>query len=259
MRNDFYKKLLRSIEEHAKLRRGSMIVEGAVFLPVYIFAAVALILLIKACWLDIIVYSAAHNEIAENSSIDKISVYLELKHALNEAGADGNNIILTETDCILDCPGMDNLKKYSFIYDTEIRTPDPLVKHILLKNSLVSRKWTGFSVNGSQFGFDNMSLDENGHIVYIFPRSGGRYHEENCRYVNAQYETLVLNDSLKNRYDPCSLCIKGDEPDGQEVCIFKYGSSYHNKYCTSVDKFVIKIDERDAVIKNYTPCSICGG
>ena len=65
--------------------------------------------------------------------------------------------------------------------------------------------------------------------------------------------------SVKKKYKPCPLCTNGSEAAGSTVYVFRYGGSYHNAGCDSVDKYVIDMDRADAVIKNYSPCSVCGG
>ena len=104
-----------------------------------------------------------------------------------------------------------------------------------------------------------MALDEDGNVVCIFPRAGGRYHGTGCRYVNSYAAETVLDASVKKKYKSCPLCTSGSEAAGSTVYVFRYGGSYHSAGCDSVDKYVIDMDRADALIKNYSPCSVCGG
>jgi hypothetical protein len=230
------------LNKQMKIRRGSMLTEGAVFLPVYIIAVVTLIYLVRICWTDVLVFSTVENQVREASVGVNLNMFQETRSALNSAGADGSR-----------------LKIYSIPSDVSAKLPVSIRKNIVLENELVYRQWTGMSIDGEAFGYDRMEIDETGNTVYVFPRSGGRYHGRTCRYVNSYDVESVLSQEIKTKYSRCPLCTDGSEHIGNTVYIFQYGRSYHNADCDSVDKYVIEIDKADAVIKGYSECSVCGG
>ncbi len=241
-----------------KSKKGSMIVEGAIFIPVFVVAAVVLVCLVKACWLQILVFNAAADQIkiaaANEMSVSAYGVSSELE----DSGVDSSGLTLRSGGSVT-VAGIPDIQRIDFSYDSRIALPVSNVKSIFLDNRILSRKWTGKDIEGTAFGFEAMERDEDADEVYVFPRSGGRYHSEGCRYVQSYAEKTVLSANIRKKYDACPLCTEGDEYDGQQIYIFRYGNSYHEADCHSVTKYVIRMDRRDAELKSYTSCSVCGG
>ena len=154
---------------------------------------------------------------------------------------------------------VDGFKRIAFSYDTGITIPLPLVKDIVLKNSIIYRGWTGCGNAGSPMGFEAMTASSAGNPVYVFPQAGEKYHTRGCRVLNASAEAAVLSPDLRNRFGPCPLCTTGKEADGSGVYIFRYGTCYHKGGCSAVSKYFILMDRKDAQAKGYTACSVCGG
>ncbi|MBR6015098.1 MAG: hypothetical protein IK059_03350, partial [Firmicutes bacterium] len=108
--------------------------------------------------------------------------------------------------------------------------------------------------------FENPEEEEVYEEVWVFPRSGERYHTEDCRIVNSYPQQRVLSQGVKIKYRPCKLCNAKALPNGSVVYCFKSdGSKYHRANCSAVDKYVISMDKSDAEAEGYTPCKICGG
>jgi hypothetical protein len=220
---------------------------------------VTLIYLVRICWTDVLVFSTVENQVREASVGVNLNMFQEMRSSLNSAGADGSRLKIYSIPSDVSAEGMDSLENVYFSYDTAIKLPVSIRKNIVLENELVYRQWTGMSIDGEAFGYDRMEIDETGNTVYVFPRSGGRYHGRTCRYVNSYAVETVLSQEIKTKYSRCPLCTDGSEHIGNTVYIFQYGRSYHNADCDSVDKYVIEIDKADAVIKGYSECSVCGG
>lgn len=240
-------------------KRGSIITEAAVMLPVYIIAVVTLIYITRICNTDIIVFSAVENQVRETSAQQLSLIYTETGKDIENAGLDSSGFSIYVVPDLLSGSSIDSLQRVYFEYETHIAVPAAFKESASVKNVLLMRTWTGYEIEGDAFGFDKMSEDENGSPVCVFPRSGGRYHDEDCRYVNSYAVEKTLDADIRRKYKPCPLCTEGDEQNGDTVYIFRYGSSYHNSECSSVDKYVIEMDKADAVIKDYTACSVCGG
>ena len=64
--------------------------------------------------------------------------------------------------------GIGGFTRIAFSYDTGITIPLPLVKDIVLKNSIIYRGWTGCGNAGSPLGFEAMTASSAGNPV---PRS----------------------------------------------------------------------------------------
>ena len=47
--------------------------------------------------------------------------------------------------------------------------------------------------------------------------------------------------------------------EGAVVYYFRYGEAYHEAGCSTIEKYVVNMDRRDAEKRGYLPCSKCGG
>ncbi len=245
-------------------KRGSIITEAAIMLPVYIIAVVTLVYITRVCHADIIIFSTLENELREASAQQTAPFFTGAGSAVGSSGLDRSRFDISWMPGGIagagHYDGIDSLYKVTFKYDTKIALPAAFRDSIVVNNVLMIRNWSGKEISGAgPFGFERMAVDENGNLVCIFPRAGGRYHGTGCRYVNSYAVEVTLDAEIRKKYKPCPLCADGSEHAGSTVYIFRYGGSYHNSGCDSVDKYVIDMDRADAVIKNYSPCSVCGG
>ena len=105
-----------------------------------------------------------------------------------------------------------------------------------------------------------MEKDDDGVTVWIFPRSGERYHDRMCWYIENNPHEVLLDKNIRVRYDPCKLCKPAGCKDGTLVyCFVSSGKVYHIGECTIIDRYVIEVSKEDAEKQGYTPCSKCGG
>ena len=242
-------------------KKGSMIVEAAMVLPVYIIAVITMCWLVKACFLETAVFSTVTDQI-HHASVDMtgtMGLQSGITSALEESGVDSAPYNQTSLGSNYTAAGVSGFELLSYRYNSRIHIPLPFVEEINLDNQIFFRMWNGFSKGGDPFSFSSMESEGNGTPVIIFPRTGGRYHSTSCRYANAYPTEVVLTAVIRKKYDRCRLCTEGNETDGQKVYIFRYGGSYHEKDCSSVKKFTMTMDLEDAKKKGYTACSICGG
>ena len=244
-----------------KTRKGSMIVEASIVLPIYIIAVVTICWLVRACFLEAAVFSTVTDQIhqASVSEAGTIGLQGKIRTALEDSGIEGEEYSQKSVQSNFTAVGVSGFQRMKYDYCTKIQIPLPFVEKIDLENEILFHQWTGFSKGGDPFSFASMESDGSGVPVVIFPRSGGKYHAASCRYANARPTEVVLTDTIRKKYDRCRLCTEGDEADGQKVYIFRYGGSYHESDCSSVKKFTMTMDLEDAKQKGYTPCSICGG
>ncbi len=240
-------------------KKGSMIVEAAITLPVFIILVVTFCWLVKACALEIAVYNAVENEIRQVSVIGAVPVSPSVRKELENIRVDGSGFRENAVIPGYSAGGIGGFTKVSFTYDTGIHIPLPFVNDILLNNSIIYRGWNGYSYPGQPMGFDAMAAPMAGDPVYVFPQAGEKYHKRGCRVMSASAEAVVLNADLRSRFGPCPLCTTGKESNGTTVYIFRYGTCYHRGGCSAVSKYFILMDRSDAQTKGYTACSVCGG
>lgn len=242
-----------------KRKKGSIIVEAAVTLPVFIIMTVTFCWMVKACALETAVFNAVENEVRQVSVIGTAPSVSSVRKALEDVHVDGSSF---KGDAVVPgytAGGIGGFVRVSFTYDTKISMPLPFVSDILLKNSIVYRNWNGYSNSGTPMGFQAMEESVAGEPVYIFPLAGEKYHKSGCRVMTASSERVSLSAELRKQYSSCPLCVTGRETAGAAVYIFKYGTCYHNGGCSAVNKCFIMMDRNDALAKGYTACSICGG
>lgn len=245
---------MRRIKSPMAEKKGSILTEATVFLPFFIIAAVTLVSLCRACWIDIMTVSTVE-ELLRKSSVSVLGTeYFHADTELEENGVYGGTLRIWKEEALTE-----GFEKVRFCYDTELHLPVAFVNRILLPNALPFCRWDGHSISGASLSFDEMQKDETGRTVCVFPRAGGKYHAPDCRYVRSSGVSRVLDRALMDQYSSCPLCTDGTEAEGTRVYIFPFGYSYHRQECSSVTRYVIEMDRQDAVCKGYTACSVCGG
>ncbi len=263
-------------------RKGSLIVETAIFLPIFIISILTLSALIKAVGLQTVlaetfadearkfsVQSYVFENLTENlpeditglavNAADQGVCLQQIRSALRQRGIDPSCVKLDSYVRGLTRGGISDVTEARISYDMKIALPAPLIKKIAIENVLYYRDWDGENLSGELFSFERMMVDEDGRIVCVFPNSGTRYHTTTCRYVNSYAVETVLTAQVMREYDPCPLCIDEDGVLGERVYVFRYGNSYHRASCNAVKKYVIEMDREDAKAKGYFACSVCGG
>ena len=106
-------------------KRGSIITEAAVMLPVYIIAIVTLVYIVRICHTDIIVFSAAENEVRKACAQATAPVFTEAGQAAAAAGLEKSRFDVSWMPGGIagGYDGIDSLYKVSFKYDTKIAVP----------------------------------------------------------------------------------------------------------------------------------------
>jgi len=108
--------------------------------------------------------------------------------------------------------------------------------------------------------FTGLDDSKGGMLVYVFPKSGERYHVAGCRTLNPGEIDTVLTDEIRRGYKPCSICKPDKLPNGSPVCVYSDASKvYHKSSCATITKTYEKITCDEAVERGYTPCKLCIG
>ncbi len=239
--------------------KGSIILEAAIIMPVFILAFALLIQVIPvfAQWENSI-YIMAEEMRAEsikaavrgpgntlplictgrvytsNSFVDTFIITRYGKHGDNDT---------------MHLHYYESFKNKSFL---------PTVGKIAFKGKIKARAFIGRKYEGQARGEDEFKTRGNANSVYIFPEAGEKYHRSGCRFLKSNGREVTLTDSIKRRYKPCTHCNAKNLALGSRVVIFeKTGDGYHAPSCPVVDKFYIRVDKKQAEKRGYKPCKEC--
>jgi hypothetical protein len=153
-----------------------------------------------------------------------------------------------------------NIIGVSVDYEVKMRIPSFLKEKSVGSVCVVARAFVGKSNKGNVLPFSEMEKEDDSKAVWVFPRAGTKYHDENCRFVSNEAKEVILTSTVRSNYSPCKHCKPGSVSNGSLVyCFTASGKVFHKGSCNSVDKYVIEISEQEAKKKGYTSCSVCGG
>ncbi len=174
-------------------KKGSLIVDAAIVLPVFLIAMGMLLMLSLQCG-------------AEMEHFHKLSqrtLYLCLAEAASGVSPEGRSEVLASGQCV------DHVQTLPDIIDTKIPIPQAFRRHILAEMQLSFRPFVGESGDGDRT--DDI-------MVYVFERYGERYHIEGCCILvrerkrdNKEYSYMSRSEAESKGYTACRLCIGGEE------------------------------------------------
>lgn len=241
-----------------KCKRGSLIVETTIILPIFLIGILTLAYLMKYIYMADEIETKLVIE-SKNAAIEANLVgttvaggFLE-RDAGTLATIDYKNIHANSHN------GGNDVIIIDATYLTFTRLPIQFIKPVALNESISFRAWTGRKDHNHPMSWDDMRKDGNSDIKYIFPRAGERYHVKDCTYITNSPVEKILTASIKSTYGPCKICdAKTAIMYSLVYCYIKSGEVYHIASCPLVDKYVIEIDKKEAEEKGYTPCKKCG-
>lgn len=264
------------IPDHRKKRvfgkRGSLAVETAIFLPIFIIAVITAAWLIRMVSVSENVYHSLADETTVMAAEAKLPALSPLyksdlkKRIKDENGKDINAVKISPV--MYRIPWVDpaggkaytNLIGASAVYKMPVLLPNPFEKGLKGGATFLCRAFVGTDNSSDVFPFDKMEEKDDSPTVWIFPRAGERYHGENCSVIKNNPREVLLSNSVRRGYQPCSLCKPNEMSNGSLVYVFpKTGGVFHRGSCYIVDRYVIPVSEEDAKSKGYTACKICGG
>ncbi len=290
------KGLLRRIEKQKRLRKekyafpagksrrigeranGSMTLEAACVMPLFLFAMLAILQFAKietvssallAGMQDTVKDMAAYAYIRELGVSAGDSAAGELLSG-GISAAYAKNSVEKKAD-LKASDGAISLWKSSFTEDEMIDLavtyeakntytilPVPRVKAALRTRV---RAWTGRDGNGSSVSDDSQEGEEQEETVYV-TTTGTVYHkDENCTHIKLSIKTVTREqaDGLRNKsggkYHACERCGGGK---GGNVYITDYGDRYHSSLgCSGLKRSVLKVPLSQ--VEDWRACSKCGG
>ena len=244
--------------------RGSVTIEAAFGIPVFLFAALCLIWLIEIQSIKISIISAAQSaakSAAEDTAVIPVLNTIKLKSDIVSLIGEEriNRSIIRGGSSGISC-----WKSYvspdtgemNITVEYEIMIPLPVMgsPSAGLKESFVISSWYGR--NNERMG------EENGEIVYM-AENGSVYHEDyNCSYLRLSiwyvpYEELdIIRNESGGRYHACDKCVIGQAMTG--VYITENGNKYHNSLgCSGLKRTIYAVKRSET--GGARGCSRCSG
>lgn len=262
-------------------KRGSIIVEAAVFLPVFLIAVITLSLLIRQVGFDETVFHTLLNQtrlLSVTDCIDRSVDDLQLTSLSSLSIGAGRReqyraeiwkqlrdeikfpVSLIYFGYDYSDGGHDHLIDAVIHYRVTVPIPRIMRAEPASRRKLVVRAFVGKTAADEMMTAEEMESEKESCIVYVFPHSGKRYHSASCSVVSAQPVFVILNNQIKKKFKPCEICNASGLSNGCGVyCFQDYGDAYHRGNCAVIRKYTVQIEKEEAVRKGYTPCSKCGG
>ncbi|MFA7503061.1 MAG: hypothetical protein WCY55_08365 [Anaerovoracaceae bacterium] len=251
-------------------KRGSLLVDAACCIPLFIIAAVLLLCLIIQCGIEetsahvlaqsarTSVRAAAPADDADRDAVLKSAFWMSFEYRLRqeqERGRPDASLVRISCGECVDLPGIG------------LRIDNLVRAHAHVRNALPEHAWTlrePVAYKQALFRpFVGESLQddpEDRTLVYVFPKRGIRYHIRSCSTLREGEISGVLNARIRRSYAPCKLCKPASLPDGAQIHLFSEASRvYHRVDCPTVKKSYVQMQRSEAVSQGYTPCMLCGG
>jgi hypothetical protein len=243
-------------------KKGSLSLEATIFVPIFVIAILTVGYLIKV----IISQGCIMHIMADEGR--KLSMYsYNIKSAQGFEATLISRILEENSDV-----GQARVETFRYLYGhsgkedligvrvggtLKIKLPIVFWDSVDVSETLFFRAFTGREFIPEELDYSGME-EEDSRIVWVFPRAGERYHEEGCGYIRVAARQGILSPLISGSYKPCTLCGAREISSGSVIYYFPgSGEVYHKGSCFIVDRYVISMEEEDAKVKGYTPCSRC--
>ncbi|MDR1246927.1 MAG: hypothetical protein LBK57_07860 [Clostridiales Family XIII bacterium] len=250
----------------ANSKRGSFTLEAAIFLPIFIISALTVAYLIKLIAVQENVFHALADETRKAAAEAVFTPYPlffkgdAVKRITEENGGELENLRIARFDYRYGIGEYTEQIRVTADYDIGVKLPAAVIRDIPVSDTILCRAFVGADNSAAPMSAEELEEEKDSRTVWIFPRSGTKYHGETCSYIVVYPKELILSDNVRKQYAPCKLCDPGSMPAGSLVyCFRSAGKAFHRGDCTSVDRYVIPIELEEAEAKGYTPCLKCGG
>lgn len=264
-------------------RKGSLIVEATVFLPPLLLALLTIaqvmriaqvqetmlhVLAMNGRQLAVEEYAAEDmeeiisSEVISCNIIQKGAFFLGCRDALHrELGKwiSGTEIRHFETGWTDD--GIDALNRIVLRSEVVLPFPNFFHQELIVEEQICCRAFVGTKRKpGRTEPFAEFERSEESRPVYVFPRTGEKYHGAGCRIIRAMPSTAVLNSQLRRMKEPCKVCSSKELSNGAIVYYYSSkGGGYHKLSCPVAEKYFVKMELDKAMETGYEACLICGG
>ncbi|MDD4582957.1 MAG: hypothetical protein PHR60_02070 [Eubacteriales bacterium] len=252
-------------------KKGSVILEASLILPLFLLAMLSLICLIRMVGIEenvMHVYSREAVKIGKEAYVEtagdwitgaifSIRIHDQIEKTENKSIS---GLQLKNFKYLYENEGLSDLICGDLSYNITIPLPLKFGRVLEFEDRLVFRGFVGSDNIYGHMDFSRMEQEEEEGLVYVFPRAGEKYHKVNCSYIVVCPREVLLSAQVKKRYTPCRFCRPDELCNGSKVyCFEKAGTAYHRGSCIFVERYVILIEKEKAIEEGYTPCKKCGG
>ena len=262
--------------KYYKGSKGSILVDTACTLPVFVLTLCTILMLVaqtgiedtvyfnscRAAYDSVSIIAAANTGHSESTTPAKAAAYsgytASLYNGLSKdwSHSSARSVRLRSLefdieDTLSDGTHIDNMIRADISFDTDIPVIGSFINRICSSRTVLFRPWCGESSHSA--AYDDTQ-------VYIFPKRGEHYHNSNCSCLKKGEIQVILNKSLRRKYNGCTTCHSDSLKDGSPVFLMSQGSgAYHRKTCPCITKAFESIALSDAVSMGYSACGLCGG
>ena len=194
-------------------KKGGYIVEAAIVLPIFIVAVILLISIVpRAARCERLVYAICDEMTQENIQAHFFKSYMRCKSNLTDGAL---RALKSDDSFSVDRLGYchtDRVRsgRTSMVIDDVITADftafitylDPLSmgSDMEFSGKIKCRPYTGTERREEAMSREDMERDENSDPVYVFPKSGERYHRKDCSVLNPACEAAVFSQDIRKRY-----------------------------------------------------------
>jgi hypothetical protein len=247
-------------------KKGSYTLEAAIFLPIFIVSVLTIGYILKLIAVQENIFHSLTDEsrrlAAEASVVAQNPLFTyDLKHRIrDENGRELGYLDVSDFDYRFSSGGYSEQICIRLNYDVSVLLPAAPVKSLSLTDTVLCRAFVG-KYNGNRAMSENeLTEAEPSRTVWVFPRAGTKYHAEDCSFIVVCAKETALDGAVRSKYKPCKLCNPENLKNGSLVyCFENSGKAYHTGSCTSVDRYVISMEQAEAEMRGYGPCLKCGG
>lgn len=236
---------------------GSLTVEAALALPIFLFAMIMILFLFRMMQVQYLVGNSLDQAVAEASLFGGLSQ----KEAENLAKA-----MFYKELAVQKCPvsgielgaagfSWNSGKGDSDFIDLSVsyRMRFPLNffgrRSLSFSNSCRMHRWTG-----NQDGAENREGNE---WVYLTPTQNVYHIRRDCSHLKITIQSVTANGTIQKKYQPCGHCVRKKKP-GAMVYITSEGDCYHMKIdCSGLKRTVYMVLKEQ--VKTKRACARCGG
>lgn len=244
-------------------KKGNYILESAIVMPIFIISIVVMTSII-------LLYISIENSsfimaremryaaIKGHFFNENVELPFLIKRDMKSHNKMISDILVSEYGYKVNRLSNDEMIILSMIINFDVKNPLRLASKSKYEMALATRTYVG--KEGEIEPLDEEGFLKNDEEVYIFPKSGRKYHNINCTYMKAAAHPVSLNRTIKKKYGTCPVCGSKKAKLGSLVYVFpRYGENYHLSGCDVMKRHYIIISKKTAKKRGYGPCSKCGG